>query len=193
MNVRLQYPTTFLANVCINGRIVANKYTVVLDMLSGTDDSFEQNVAFDRIRYILHEQFANSVFVDQEEPGVASRLRDAGLRVIELPEIPVDQIIGMALLYKLNAVAEERMVIGQTRISSDFSEQVVYFHTLDDSAGPFIDDGWWDTAKPSCNDTVKSSKIVDMLEENWTSLGLQWEPVDEWNDNNVVEFTKADD
>lgn len=193
MNVRLQYPTTFLANVCINGRIVANKYTVVLDMLSGTDDSFEQNVAFDRIRYILHEQFANSVFVDQEEPGVASRLRDAGLRVIELPEIPVDQIIGMALLYKLNSVTEERMVIGQTRISSDLSEQVVYFHTLEDSAGPFMEDGWWDTTKPSCNDTVKSSKIVDMLEENWTALGLQWEPVDEWNDNNVVEFTKADD
>lgn len=193
MNVKLQYPVTFYANVWVNGRMVTNNYNVVLDIITGTEDGYEQNIAFDRIRFMIQEQFANSVFVDQEETDVVERLRNAGLRVIALPEVPVDQIIGMSLLYKLNSVTEDRMVVVQSRISSHLSENVVYFHSVDDSAGPFMDDGWWDSPKPTCNTEVRSSKIVDIAEETWTALGLQWEPVDEWNDDNVVEFTKADD
>ena len=142
---------------------------------------------------MIQEQFANSVFVDQEEADVVERLRAAKLQVIALPEVPVDQIIGMAILYKLNSVTEDKMVVVQSRISSNLSESVVYFHSVDDAAGPFMDDGWWDNSKPSCSNNTKSSKVVDIAEETWTALGLQWEPVDEWNDNNVVEFTKSDD
>lgn len=193
MNVKLQYPVTFFANVWVNGRMITNNYNVVLDIITGTEDGFEQNVAFDRIRYMLQEKFANSVFVDEEEPSVVKKLRAAGLNVIALPEVPVDQIIGMALMYKLNSVTEDKMVVIQTRISSNLSENVVYFHSVDDSAGPFMDDGWWDSAKPSCNSEVKSSKVVDIADETWTALGLQWEPIADWSDDNVVEFTKADD
>lgn len=189
MNVKLKYPVSFLTNVWINGQAIANNYSVVLEMLTNSEDSFEQNVAFDRIRHIIFAQYANSILIDADDSEDVKKLRAAGLRVIELPEVPVDQIIGMSLLYKLNSVTEDRMVVTDVEISSSLSESVVYCHSVEDSAGPFIDSGWWDDVKPACSSTT-SEKVVDITNESWTSYGLDWEPVDEEYDDNVVSFTK---
>lgn len=180
MNVRLEYPMSFYAGLYFRDQYFFNKFNVTLELLTGSEDAEEQNIALDRIKYMVKEQFEHSIFVHQKDKALIKKLEAAGMPVIPLPEEPVDQIIGMALYYKLNAIVEDRMLIHQTRISSEIGEHMVYLHCEDEIAGPFVDNGWWTSADPHFDKVKQSgSKVVELPKNlTWEDLGLGWEPIE---------------
>jgi hypothetical protein len=154
MNVRLHYETGFLAGVYFDDRLQINSYQVGLHLVTRTVDSENSNIALERIK-IFVDSLNSTVFINSCWPLHEEMMSDMGIDITTLPEEPVDQIVGMMLYYKLNAIMEGRMEVTQIELSSSLGDHVCYLHDDEDSAGPFAQDGWWNDA--SARRKVKSS------------------------------------
>ena len=190
MNVRLQYDLEFLAGVYYEDRLQMNSYTVSLNLLTKTKDSASTNIALDRAKAFVHGALESSVFINQANRERAEFMQMMGISVTTLPEEPVDQIIGMMLYYKLNAVMEGRMTVTGLDLSSTLGDSVWYQHDEDDAAGPFAEEGWWHQASMQHETVERESdpgNVVKVMSTGWYELNLEWPensaPV---SDNTVV-------
>lgn len=193
MNVKIEYPAEFLAAAYWEDSVMMNSYAVRCEMITNTRDSREQNIALERLKYVLFMQIQNSVLVDHREKAAIKRLQAAGMRTVILPEQPVDQIIGMMLYSKLDSVMEGRMNVTQLKLSSELGENVSYFQTDNETIGPFAQKGWWNSAEPSVSDSKDGGKIVSIKgTTTWQLLGLDWcdDKEEENKGNTVVAFRK---
>ena len=194
MNVKIEYPAEFLAAAYWEDSVMMNSYTVRCEMVTNTRDSREQNIALERLKYVLFMQIQNSVLVDHREKAAIKRLQAAGMRTVILPEQPVDQIIGMMLYSKLDSVMEGRMTVTQLKLSSELGENVTYFQTDNETIGPFAQKGWWNSAEPSVSDSKDGGKIVSIKgTTTWQLLGLDWGDKEEENKGNTVVAFRKDE
>ena len=192
MNARLDYQTDFLAAIYWNDQVMFNQYHIDIKMRTVSMDSEENNIALDRIRYIIDEVMSNSVFVDGDDRATIKKLETAGVKVVTLPEIPVDQIVGMMLFCKLTSVTEDHMEIGQLSIRSRLGEGIVYHQDASESVGPFEAPGWWRDPEPKTQTTGTSAGKVVKLQKSvtWRDLDLHWPDDEEHSDE--AETTVAD-
>jgi len=177
MNVRLQYDLDFLAGIYYDDRLQMNSYSVSMSLLTKTADAVNTNIAMDRLKIFIHGEMANTVFVNQALGERAEMLHIIGANVTTLPEDPVDQIVGMMLYYKLNAIMEDRMVITGLDISSALGDGVWYQHDEEDSAGPFAKDGWWhesSTQHETIEPQAVPNNVVKVISTGWHEMGLDW-------------------
>ena len=191
MNVRLQYNVEFLAGVYYEGALKMNNYSVNMSLLTASIDPVVTNVAMDRLKYFVYGMLDSTVFIKSEYKEQAEMLTLLGVNVTTLPEEPVDQIIGMMLYYKLNAIMEGNMIVTALDISSTLGDSVWYQHDEDDNSGPFAKDGWW--SKPGLqHDTVElepvEDKVVKVVSKGWLELGLEWPDTNTPPAGNVVVF-----
>jgi len=196
MNVKLEYPGDFLAASYHDDKVLMNSYTVRCEMMTNTRSSREQNIALERLKYILYMQIQNSVFVDHKEKAATKRLEVAGFRPIIVPAPPVDQIIGMMLYSKLDAVMEDRINMTQLRLNSLLGENMIYFQKENETLGPFQQKGWWNSPDPVCSDNKSGGKVVSIRgTTTWQLLELDWDDPkpDEQKGNTVVAFRKDED
>ena len=190
MNVRLQYDLDFLAGVYYEDQLQMNRYTVSLNLLTNSKDSASTNIALDRAKAFVHGALESTVFINQVNIERAEFMQMIGINVTTLPQEPVDQIVGMMLYYKLNAVMEQRMTVTGLDIASSLGDNVWYQHDEDDQAGPFAEDGWW--YRPSMqHETVAHDpdpgNIVKVVSTGWYELNLEWpENTAPVSDNTVV-------
>lgn len=190
MNVRLQYNLDFLAGIYYNDQLQMNSYSVGLSLLTKTTDPISTNIAMDRIKAFVFSELEHTVFINSRSIERAEMMSVLGINVTTLPEEPVDQIVGMMLYHKLNAVMEGRMVITQLDISSSLGDNVTYMHDEEDSSGPFVQPGWW--SEPTVrHDTLEPEEAVDnivkVVPSAWIEYGLMWpEDIDPPTANTVV-------
>jgi hypothetical protein len=190
MNVRLQYDLDFLAGVYYEDQLQMNRYTVSLNLLTKTKDSASTNIAMDRAKAFVHDALESTVFINQANIERAEFMQMMGIRVTTLPEEPVDQIVGMMLYYKLNAIMEDRMTVTGLDIASSLGDNVWYQHDEEDLSGPFAEDGWWYRASmqhESVERDPEPGNIVKVMSTGWYELNLEWpENTAPPSDNTVV-------
>jgi hypothetical protein len=177
MNVRLQYDLDFLAGVYYEDQLQMNRYTVSLNLLTKTKDSVSTNIALDRAKAFVHGALESTVFINQDNMERAEMMQLMGINVTTLPQEPVDQIIGMMLYYKLNAIMEDRMVVTQLDIASSLGDSVWYQHDEEDVSGPFAEDGWWyrpSMQHESIEREIVPNNIVKVMSTGWYELNLEW-------------------
>ena len=97
MNTQIEREFDFQAGVFFEDSFLMNFYEFTLFMEVNTDSIREQNVAMDRIKYLIYESLENSVFVNFKETKTIEKYMDAGLKVAVIPEDPYDQIIALIL------------------------------------------------------------------------------------------------
>ena len=200
MNVRLQYDLDFLAGIYYDERLQLNSYSISMSLLTKTMDALNTNIAMDRLKMFMHGELANTVFVNQALKERAEMLQIMGVNVTTLPEEPVDQIVGMMLYYKLNAIMEGRMTVTRLDLMSALGDSVWYQHDADEDApGPFRAEGWWHEATVQ-HDTVAvgdmGDNVVKVVPNAWIEYGLMWpENTPEPTANTVVfaNFSKNED
>jgi len=177
MNVRLQYDLKLLAGVYYEDRLQINSYDVSMNLLTKTKDAASTNIAMERLKAFVYDTLNSTVFIHQNNMERAEFLQIMGANVTTLPEEPVDQIVGMMLYYKLNAIMEGRMVITALDIASELGDSVWYQHDEDDSAGPFAKDGWWHLASTQ-HETIEpeqpADNVVKVISTGWYEMGLDW-------------------
>ena len=190
MNVRLQYDLDFLAGIYYEDQLQMNRYTVSLNLLTKTKDSASTNIALDRAKAFVHGALESTVFINQVNMERAEFMQMMGINVTTLPEEPVDQIIGMMLYYKLNAIMEDRMTVTGLDIASSLGDNVWYQHDEEDLSGPFAAEGWWHQASmqhESVERNPESGNIVKVMSTGWYELNLEWpENTAPAGDNTVV-------
>ncbi len=188
MNVRLRREFGFSTGIVFDDRYVINQYFVALKMLTASDDHYQQNIAYERVKYWLHNILDSAVIIQQDHPLIPAYMA-TGQRVITVSESPVDQIMGIMLYSKLNAITQERLIITDVEIHSVLGDSMIYLHNENESVGPFAEDGWWQDPRPVFNDirtTNRQDKIVSLDRVlDWKDVDLDWEPTED-KDNTVV-------
>jgi len=194
MNIKLSFNSNMMASVWYADQIHNNLYQLHIQLVTITDDPIEQNIAMDRLKYMMLEQLNSAVFIQNIYPEIIDKFNEMNIKVVVVPEEPVDQIIGMMLFSKLNAIMENRMLITTLQLSSLIGDSISYYHDVEDDLGPFTQEGWWsdsDARTVSRNGVKIGDKVVKITRyPQWKDVGLEWS--DGGLDDNTVVFGKFD-
>jgi len=174
--VRIGFSPTFTAGIHFDTGVIMNTYSVDLQMMTKSMNTIDHNIALERCKYIVYEQFSDAIILGDEHKKLAKKYQDVGFRTITLPNEPADQLTGLALYCKLQAVTEDVLDILDISLRSTMGGGISYLHHDEETVGPYDKAGWWNDAGPSCN-TVPSTrkKIVTLNNPTWKTLDLDWD------------------
>lgn len=179
MNVRLEYDMQWRAAIWFENSLQLNNYNVELSIITNTSNSDDHIVSLNRLNHFVYHEMGNTVYIHQDNIAQITALTAAGIKVTTLPEQPIDQIIGLALYCKLNAILEDRMFITGVTIQSDLGDNVRYLHSDRESVGPLSQEGWWQDPGPRHSDfrSLANKKHVVKLNRavSWQNLDLEWD------------------
>ena len=174
-NVRIGFSPTFTAGMYYGAGIVMNTFSLDIQMMTKSTNHINQNIALERAKYIIYEQFSDSIILGKDDEDQRQRFEDAGFRVILMPEECVDQILCLAIFTKIQAVVEDQMDIIDISLRSTFGGGVSYLHGEEESVGPFEAAGWWNQNTPVCSKTkITKKKVVTLDNPTWKSIDLDW-------------------
>jgi hypothetical protein len=178
MNARLKKSFGFYTGTVFEDRFMVNHFNVELNLVTVSGDNAEQNIAYERMKYWIFRVMDDSILIENDSSKLQQYL-DTGARLLVLPDEPVDQIVGIMLYLKLNAIMENRMVVTDVEIWSTQGDSMSYIHSHGENVGPGLaQNGWWLDPKPTwhAGRPRGDGKIVslDRVPE-WKDFGLDWD------------------
>ena len=192
MNVRLQYTIHFTAGVHYGGQLIMNGYRLTAYMVTNVREAELTNTAFERLKYFVTEEMDSTVFINSEDQEACRLYAAAGIKITTLPKEPVDQIVGVMLFHKLNAIMEDRITVLETELSSHLGDNMVYLHSENENAEDIEIPKWWTT--PDLTHFELEYKdgdhVFSLAPGNysvWAELGLGW-PNDEPKETGNIVF-----
>jgi hypothetical protein len=194
MNVRLKYDIHFTAGIFYDGSLRMNNYSLRLWMTTNSENSVDQNISFERIKYFIYTQMDSTIFINSALEDQCQQFINSGLDITTIPADPVDQLIGIMLYYKLNAITENRMIIVETEIASTHGDNMTYLHSDFENTSGFQRPEWWTTPDLIHSDfkNIDSNNVVAMSHTTaWRDINMAWpdQPTtDEDAPGNVVVF-----
>jgi hypothetical protein len=181
MITRIERDIFFVAGVHFDDRYHINSYELVLSMLVETDVPKEQVIALDRLDFLIKNIMTNSVFINEEKTELIEKYREAGIAVSTLPGEPYDQIVGMVLLLKLNAIMEDRIKITDITINSLLGDGMRYPIVAEsaENADIMLGNNWWHSNDTEItNDGISvepKNNVVKLFDDSvWSELNLSW-------------------
>lgn len=192
MNVRLKHDVHFTAGIYYNSRVHMNNYSVRLWLLTNSTTATDHNTAFERIKHFIFNEVDSTVFINVDHADMCQRLSTAGFKITTLPGEPVDQLVGIVLHSKFNAITENRMIVVETEISSAMGENVTYLHSDEERSEDIVLPDWCTSADLVHSDPVlvDGEKVVSIVSSTaWRELNLAWSnESDSPADDNTVVF-----
>jgi hypothetical protein len=192
MNVRIRHDLSFSSAVYYAGQFRVNHYTLRLWMTTVHPDQVTHNIALERIKHFVYQELDSTVFINAENIEQCRAFINAGLDITTLPTEPVDQIIGIMLYYKLNAIMEQHMIIVETELASILGDNIVYLHSDNELTNIEVMSDWWQTADLThCDqELLQGDKVLSMPQASaWRDLDLAWpEYSSDVGSGNVVVF-----
>lgn len=175
-----------------------NHYDVQIQMRAVTAYNQDYNIAYNRVKFWFHEIMHGAVLIHDADHKLHT-WRDTGLACLDLPERPVDQIVGLMLMSKLTAITDGRIEILRVGVASPADDYVMYLCDHTDDLHWFEKPGWWRDPGPTHTTDArrgrKSGKVISISPiKDWKHHDLDWEPVAENTANmaTVTSFTKDD-
>ena len=199
MNVRLQYTLHFNAGVHYREELIMNGYRLTVYMITNVRESELTTTAFERLKYYVNEEVDSTVFINSEEQEACRLYTAAGIKITTLPKDPVDQIVGLMLFHKLNAVMENRISIVETELSSHLGDNMSYLHSENENTEDIEVPNWWTT--PDLThfelENQDGDQVFSLAPNNysvWSELGLDWPDEEPTETGNIVfaDFGKDD-
>ena len=199
MNVRLQYTIHFNAGVHYGGQLIMNSYRLVAYMVTNHREAEITNTAFERLKYFVTEEIDSTVFINSKEHEACRLYTAAGIKITTLPNEPVDQIVGVMLFHKLNAIMEGRISVLETELSSHLGDNMVYLHSENESTEDIETPKWW--TSPDLThfelEYQDGDHVFSLAPGNysvWNELGLAWPDQEPKETGNIVfaDFGKDD-
>ena len=134
MNVRLRKTLSWLGSYVHQDQFNINRYTVTLDLATVSTDHHEQNVAYERLKFWFYDVMQDSILIRDSNPDL-KKWTATGARIICLPDDPVDQLVGIMLCLKLNAIMEGRITCTHVSVASELGDDMAYLHNYQESQG----------------------------------------------------------
>jgi hypothetical protein len=177
MNVHLKQNFVLPAAVYADDQLIITNYNINIEMVTVGTDINDLDIASKRIDWFMYEELADAVFVDQSDTERNSVLALLGMNLVTIPGPPVDQLIGIMLSCKLNAITEGRVDVVETSVSSDRSNGLWFVHQYAQTVGPFEELGWWYDTGVSHNNIVfddVEDNVVKVSVNSWLEHGFAW-------------------
>lgn len=180
MTARIHRSFEFQAGVHFNDSFYMNSYEIDADFIVESESIREQNIALERIKFFLHECLEHSIFIQDTETSAIEKYIEANMKVCVVPEEPYDQIIGIMLTVKLNAITEGKITITDLSICSKMSDGVSCLYSLEENSGPFKLAGWWNESNTKISNLLtsgKGKKVLKLIKPpvDWEDVFLGWE------------------
>lgn len=175
MSTKISKSFNFQSAIHFQDKFMINFFEMVARMIVETDDVEEQNTAIERMIYFLESKIEDCVFVHEVDTDSIEKYTKAGMKVCTLPEEPYDQIIGLCLVNKCNAIMEGRIIVEEIEIGSKLSNLIKF--TISDEAAELEYPGkyWWNDSSLNMQSKKKKDKIVPLFgNDNWAELELTW-------------------
>lgn len=183
MSAYIERDFDFQAGVYFQNTFLMNVYSLTLYMEVNTESMHEQNVAMDRIKYMIYECFENCIFVSDQDTEIIQKYQDAGFKLCIIPDEPYDQIISLLVILKLNSVCENRLKVSEITLTSKLSDEVKFKECLETAQVNYPRQGWWNDASPKLsilkNSKKEKEKVVKIKNNEWKNSGLVWKEVKE--------------
>lgn len=198
MYARIEREFEFQAGIHFENNFIINSYNILLQMGVTTENLHEQNIAFERIKYLIEYHLENSLFIDYREKAAIDLYSKAGIKICVLPDEPFDQIVAAVLLSKFNTITEKKLFVMEMRILSKISDGVSFYLSHDEVDNfTTTEDVWYTENSARINEHKKinkKEKIVELKKENsdWNSIGLGWKSLDAEKNGNEIVFTSQD-
>jgi len=177
MNVRLSKTWLWQSGIVYDGSYSINHYTATTSLHTTSVHQSDHETAYNRMEYWFRDVMQDCVLIDAGSDCLEAYMA-TGQRVLALPDQPVDQIVGIMLLIKLNKICEGRLVITDVDISSTHGSDMTYLHNQSESCGPLAASGWWQDVRPIWNTTTtapRTAKVVSLSRAaEWHNVGLDW-------------------
>lgn len=198
MSAKISRQFYFYAAIYFDELFLINAYNIDLTMTVMTEDIREQNVALDRIKFLLNDCLENAVFISHKETKIIDLYSKAGLKLCLLPEEPFDQVVGAVLLHKFNAILEKKLHVSELKIQSLICDNVLFYISSDDEID-FINNttGWYMDTSPRISENfrrTKKDKVVELKKEmlDWNTIGLNWKEKSDHKDAGEIVFIPLD-
>ena len=107
----------FTNTMYLNNKLWPNDVTINIHMMPVTAKGTSQHITFQKIKYIFHKTLQNSVFIHHDE-NIFKCFDMFDNEVLDFFEAPVDQIVGVTLLAKLDAIGGDNMKVDALEIES---------------------------------------------------------------------------
>lgn len=165
------FRTRFTNSILLNNKIWPNDYDCAVHFVPQTDDQKLQNITYEKYKWMFGRAFQNSIFISHDEK-IYHAVKDFKNDVIDFVSEPVDQIIGVTIMSKLNSIGGEYLKVTNLEIESWQGENLRYnistespewdvIHDLEKD----IDKPWWLSAQPTFSNYQK-----DQL--TWEEIGF---------------------
>lgn len=189
----VKYDYNFLGGMYEDGVMLFNSYSLALHLTIKTLSQIDQTMAFSRMDFMVQEVLSNSVFVDERDTETILRLTEAGLKVLTISEPgPIDQIVHITIINKLNAICEDTIQIFESEFSSARGAWVRYIYY----SAPEIEEEsmistdskkWWNDPTPRF---IPLSESADLFKQSvsWKELDMHWEAEEDDDDDNIIVF-----
>lgn len=165
------------AAIHFSNEFFVNTYEINAIMNIQTDSSHAQQIAMERVNYLLANEFEHILFINKDESEMIEKYSNSGIRICELFEDPYDQIIGMTLLQKMNSVLDGRIRIVEMTIGSLLGDGIVYRLDADTVEESLAGNHWWNKPDLSMTetDTQNEPNVVKLfVQDEWDILNLSW-------------------
>lgn len=189
MNVRLEYTLHFSAGVHYGGQLIMNQYRLTVYMVTNVREAELTNTAFERLKFFINQELDSSIFINSEEQEACRLYSAAGIKLTTLPKDPVDQIVGVMLFHKLNAIMEGRISVMETELSSHLGDNMVYLHSENETTEDIEIPKWWTSPDLTHFDSEFSDdhQVVTLGHHSqWNELGLGWSDQEPKETGNIV-------
>lgn len=180
MNVRLRNDFFVKAGIWFDNEYTVNNYTITCDFITATDNENDHITCLNRIIF-LFDQLDSVCFIHEDNQKKIKQLKNCDLTVVELPQEPVDQIIGLVIFYKINSICEGKIVCTDLDISSEVGQHIHYLHSINEESLAIPKTGWWKDSTPNLSGINRqtSEKIVKFAKvDSWQQYDLNWDNAD---------------
>lgn len=176
--------------ILLENALLPNEWTISIDFDSNTDDAYQEQIAFERVRYIIEESYENAMFINVENDWLGKLHDKIDVHKISLPDEPVDNVIAAATLNKFISVVEGRLEFFGIKISSrlldgtslelDVTDLNLISWIVDNPIQKLTGEPAW-FKRPNAGTTdiwIKGKKKQEIIRdmEDWDKLQLGWEP-----------------
>ena len=167
----ISWSTRFTNTLCLKGKLWPNDYRITFNFVPLVSDAKKQNLVFEKYKYCFHRVFQNSLFIKYDNEAY-NKLKVFDNFVIDFVHDPYDQLVGVQIFSKLNAIGEGLLKVEAMHIESWQGENLQYVITNDSPEWEILHDlektmnnHWWKNNSPHFS-TFTSTKAT------WDEVGF---------------------